>query len=150
ARGRTSARTCVKARPALSFRGMIAGGRMRKYWSQVAMLLLGISLTMSFYEGRKLVHNTAKALTAATSISGSASGSRRRGEGADATDGGDPDGGDQVVNDEDRGDRRHRVPRADRVIPVLHPSIEARMDLAQRGNLLRQRQRLRLAGRPGG
>ena len=51
---------------------------MQRYWSQVAMLLLGITLTVGFYEGRRLVKNTAKALTAATSISSSSGGRRAR------------------------------------------------------------------------
>lgn len=55
---------------------------MRTYWSQAAMLLLGITLTVGFYEGRKLVKNTAKALTAATSITASA----RRGRDRDHDD----------------------------------------------------------------
>jgi hypothetical protein len=41
---------------------------MRRYWGHAAMLLLGVSLTVGFYEGRALVQNTAKALSAATTI----------------------------------------------------------------------------------
>ena len=62
---------------------------MRRYWSHAAMLLLGVSLSVGFYEGRRLVKNTAKALTAATSITASAS---RRGRDRDRADEGDPDG----------------------------------------------------------
>src|SRR5689334_10833634 len=78
---------------------------MRRYWSQVAMLLLGMSLTVGFYEGRKLVKNTAKALTAASSISGSASGRRHaRDEDDDDRDEADEDG-DLGVASTDEGER---------------------------------------------
>jgi hypothetical protein len=123
---------------------------MRRYWSQVAMLLLGISLTVGFYEGRKLVKNTAKALTAATSISGSASG--RRGGREDRVE--DPDGLqdpgelEAAALDDDRGDRKRRTARASRLTPVVDGAAG---DLrAERINMLRQRQRARLLGRPGG
>jgi hypothetical protein len=123
---------------------------MRKYWSQIAMLLLGVSLTVGFYEGRKLVKNTAKALTAATSITGSANGPHgRRGKDGDG-DAADEDGaGSLAANDEDRpaGGLR-RLPKADRLTPTLRGAAgDVR---SQRLNTLRQRQRQRLAGRPGG
>src|SRR5688500_19841491 len=93
---------------------------MQRYWSQVAMLLLGISLTVGFYEGRKLVKNTAKALTAATSISGAASG--RRAARDDRQD--DPDGFEDpdleaAALDDDRGDRKRRGSRAGRLTPMV-------------------------------
>ena len=47
------------------------------------MLLLGVTLAVGFYEGRRLVHNTAKALTAASRITASADRKIRREE-ADA------------------------------------------------------------------
>lgn len=42
---------------------------MQKVLVHVAMVLLGVSLAVGFYEGRRLVKNTAKALTAASTLS---------------------------------------------------------------------------------
>lgn len=50
---------------------------MRQYLGHVAMLLLGVTLTVGFYEGRRVVKTTARAFTAATSVSTAAN---RRGE----------------------------------------------------------------------
>ncbi|MEZ4239193.1 MAG: hypothetical protein R3F59_24170 [Myxococcota bacterium] len=50
---------------------------MRRYWGHVAMLLLGVSLTAGFYEGRALVQNTARALSAATTITAAPPAPRR-------------------------------------------------------------------------
>ncbi len=56
---------------------------MSRYWTHAAMLLLGISLTVGFYEGRRLVRNTSRALSAMSQL-GSASERRERAEEADA------------------------------------------------------------------
>lgn len=50
---------------------------MRWYLSHAAMLLLGLTLTVGFYEGRRLVKNTARALGAGGAVS---SASARRDE----------------------------------------------------------------------
>ncbi len=42
---------------------------VQKVLVHVAMVLLGVTLSVGFYEGRRLVKNTAKALTAATTLS---------------------------------------------------------------------------------
>lgn len=52
---------------------------MNSPWSHAAMLLLGVTLSVGFYEGRSLVRNTAKAWTAATQMT-SASAKRTRKE----------------------------------------------------------------------
>ncbi|MEQ1566625.1 MAG: hypothetical protein ABMA64_13370 [Myxococcota bacterium] len=122
---------------------------MQRYWSQVAMLLLGVTLTVGFYEGRKLWKNTAKALTAATSISGSASG--RRAARADLEDEPSDELADPealAASDDDRGDRKRKLVRANRMLPGLEG--EPGDVRAERLNSLRARQRARLSGRPGG
>lgn len=48
------------------------------WWTHAAMLLLGVTVTALFYEGRALVVNTASALTAATSTSTAAHHGRSR------------------------------------------------------------------------
>ncbi|HHO53294.1 MAG TPA: hypothetical protein ENK18_21085 [Deltaproteobacteria bacterium] len=50
---------------------------MSRYWTHAAMLLIGISLTVGFYEGRRLVYNTAEALSVASQL-GSSDDTRRR------------------------------------------------------------------------
>src|SRR5687768_1418110 len=42
---------------------------MRWYLSHSAMVMLGITLTVGFYEGRRLVKNTARALSAGGAVS---------------------------------------------------------------------------------
>lgn len=42
---------------------------MRSYLSHAAMLLLGVTLSVGFYEGRQLVKNTARALGASPTVS---------------------------------------------------------------------------------
>ncbi|MEQ1502094.1 MAG: hypothetical protein ABMB14_07675 [Myxococcota bacterium] len=76
---------------------------MRYYWGHAAALLLGITLTVGFYEGRGLVRNTAKALSAASSISAA---NHRR---ARDRDPGDEDGA--VAAEADRGERGDRKRR---------------------------------------
>ena len=117
---------------------------MRRYWSHAAMLLLGVSLSVGFYEGRRLVKNTAKALTAATSITASAS---RRGRDRDRADEEDPDGElgvSAAAGEEDHVERKRKRSRSAGAVGVEggEPSRTDKL------NALRQRQRHRFsAGR---
>jgi hypothetical protein len=123
---------------------------MQRYWSQIALLLLGVSLTVGFYEGRTLVKNTAKAFTAATSISGSAS-SRRAGRDGPRNDeiGGDEEdeAGVASIEEERMGGKRGK--KALGRTPIVNGDpVDLRP--GDKVNMLRQRQRQRLSGRPGG
>lgn len=51
---------------------------MSKYWTHAAALLIGITLSVGFYEGRKLVYNTAEALSVASQLGSSDSRRSRR------------------------------------------------------------------------
>lgn len=112
---------------------------MRKYWSHAAMLLLGISLTVGLYEGRRLVKNTAKALTAATSMTASA-GKRGRDHDRAAEDDEEDDGAGVASVEEEEHERKRRRPRS---APVTERELDKipRMDKV---NLLRQRTRQRV------
>jgi hypothetical protein len=122
------------------------GGLFRTYWTYAAMLLLGVSLTVGFYEGRRLVKNTAKALTAASSITASASRRERRQERSEdeEVEDGEPEA---TAHDGDgNGERGERKRRRNRNHP---PGVElpegpaARVD---KMDMLRSRQRARLTG----
>jgi hypothetical protein len=115
------------------------------------MLLLGISLTVGFYEGRRLVKNTAKALTAATTITASSKRPRHREDREPREERGQDDLLEEdaellgLMDDEDvRGKRRKLAASNARAI-MMDPDLSK----AEKINLLRMRQRQKLLGKPG-
>lgn len=119
---------------------------MRTYWSQAAMLLLGISLTVGFYEGRRLVKNTAKALTAATSMTASAGRNRRDRD----------DDDDALAAKDDEPHERKRRRRSPSTVPrsPVGTGLDPRLDdlvrptlSTQKANVLRARGKPRLSSR---
>jgi hypothetical protein len=115
---------------------------VRRYWSQAMMLLLGISLTVGFYEGRHLVKNTAKALTVATAKS--PTGKRGRGHREDRLR--DEELGEDEEDflgmakekEDDRLGKRRKLGGARAI--MMDPDLSK----AEKINLLRMRQRQRL------
>lgn len=127
---------------------------MRTYWSHAAMLLLGVTLTAVFYEGRELVRNTASALTAASSIAGGGSAQPHRGR-ARAHDGRDEPIEPGAARDPADAaaaataaelERKRRLRRA--VPGGLEPTATGAPIDKLNALRLRQRQRL-MAGKPG-
>lgn len=117
---------------------------MRRYWSQAMMLLLGISLTVGFYEGRHLVRNTAKALTVATTKSPSGKRGNRHREDRVRDDflpeeEEDFLGAAAKEKDEERLGKRRKLGGGARAL-LMDPELSK----AEKINLLRMRQRQRL------
>jgi hypothetical protein len=124
---------------------------VRRYWSQAMMLLLGISLTVGFYEGRRLVKNTAKALTVATTITSSHKRPRHREDREPRDERGEDDLLEDdpellgLMDEEDvRGKRRKLAAGSARAI-MMDPDLSK----AEKINLLRMRQRQKMLGKPG-
>jgi hypothetical protein len=116
------------------------------------MLLLGISLTVGFYEGRRLVKNTAKALTAATTITASSKRPRHREDREPREERGQDDLLEEeaellgLMDDEDvRGKRRKLAAAAGARAIMMDPELSK----AEKINLLRMRQRQKMLGKPG-
>lgn len=122
---------------------------MRRYWSQAMMLLLGISLTVGFYEGRRLVKNTAKALTAATTITSSKRDKRHR------DDRNKEDPGISAEEDDLLGvalpedDEELRMKRRKEKLNARALMLDPNLSKAEKINLMRMRQRQKLLGRGG-
>ena len=128
---------------------------MRSYLSYAAMMLLGVTLTVSFYEGRRLVKNTAKALGTTSSVSAV---SARRSENeelkerlAEAED----KLARRSTRSADRTERRRASPGRAATTPddeALEPASDRpAMTRAERIQLMRdRRQRMGEGGGPGG
>lgn len=102
------------------------------------MLLLGISLTVGFYEGRRIVKSTAKALTAATTISSGKRGARHREDRLKE----DPLEMAAIMNDLDPSGKRRKGGGGARAL-MLNPDLSQ----ADKLILMRQHQRQKLLNR---
>ncbi|MCB9686275.1 MAG: hypothetical protein H6735_14630 [Alphaproteobacteria bacterium] len=109
---------------------------MQRILVHVAMVLLGVTLTVGFYEGRRLAKNTARAFTAATTMSTASTKRSARDERLGLTE----------------GDDAEVDPEGALMMPGQTPQIAiGAEDLASRA-MMRDRKAARLVepGEPGG